>query len=284
MAASWRPQDCSCQWDWLRLETDLPTIQSILSVTDPKDGSRWLTLEGYFSYEETTRPEKEWSEQDHRQIWYILQSYIVRRADFDAAFAWAKRQSFWGRWMPESGESYGIFLGEYYGSPAYLDHFAASRGDRAWVRVRRWEKKLPVPMIVLSHAYLAEGGGYDCSVDDTIRIRLPAPWLGEQLGLRWAGREGEFVGPAGDVIARDPSVREAGPGVLLVKENAMDALLASGDYEILWTVLGGKDVIGERALGRSPGEMQISGAFGRANGFAGSLKRKFESFPRREDG
>jgi hypothetical protein len=268
--------------DWLQLQSDLPDMRSILSVTDPKDGSKWLTLEGYFSFKEPDRPEKDWSEQDQRQIWFILQSYVVARKDFDAVFAWAKRQNFWGRWMPESGESYRIFLGEYYWSPAYSRHFAESRGDRAWVGERRGEKRLPASVVVAAHSYFAEASGYDCSVDEGVRIRVPAPWLGEELRLRWAGVEGEFVGPGGQVVARDPSVSEAGPGVLLIRENALNELLSSGEYEIIWTVLGGKNVIRRGAMPRSDGELQISGAFGRPNGFSGKLTNRFVQFSQRQ--
>jgi hypothetical protein len=210
-----------------------------------------------------------------------MRSSVVKKQEFVNTFAWAKRQNFWGRWMPESYDSHEIFLGEYYWSPAYFDILEASRGDRAWNHESRAQKNLPAPLVVLSHSYFAEGNGYDCSLDDSIRIRIPAPWLGEQLGARWAGREGEFVDASGQVVARDPSAQQSGPGVLLLRESVLADFLASHEYEIIWTVLGGKHVLGRRATYRSPGEMQISGAYGRADGFAGQLNTTFVPFPPR---
>jgi hypothetical protein len=79
--------------DWLRGHADLPTIQQALRIVDPDDGSRWLTLQGFYDWMEPTPVEKEWSELPHRNIWYQLRSYIVRKQDFPEVFDWAKHQN-----------------------------------------------------------------------------------------------------------------------------------------------------------------------------------------------
>jgi hypothetical protein len=57
-----------CHEDWLKSDSDLPSINSILSVTDPADGTKWLTMEAYFQWKEPIPPEMEWGERDNREI------------------------------------------------------------------------------------------------------------------------------------------------------------------------------------------------------------------------
>jgi len=85
---SWReiPDDVV----WLKNRHDLPKIQQVFPVIDPHDWSRWLTLHGFYTWDEPTPVDKEWSELPHRGIWYQLRSYIVRREDFAEMYAWAQ--------------------------------------------------------------------------------------------------------------------------------------------------------------------------------------------------
>jgi hypothetical protein len=197
----------------------------------------------------------------------------VRKKDIDALFSWAQHQNFWGGWMPEAGDFHDVFLGELYWSAAYREQFAHARGEHAWTRGDRSER-LPTDVIVPSMVYGGVGTGRDCSMEDSVNICVPAPWVAEHLGLRWAGVEGEFQGPDGTLIARDPSVKTPGPRALLVEERAFRAFLDREGYDILWTVLGGKDVIGERPP--IPDELQLNGAFMYRDGkLVGGVKGTF---------
>lgn len=42
---------------WLRGTEDLPAVEPLIEVVDPDDGSRWLTLESYYGWEQPTPPE-----------------------------------------------------------------------------------------------------------------------------------------------------------------------------------------------------------------------------------
>jgi len=64
----------------------------------------------------------------------MIKSYIVRKEDAKKFFIWAKKQNFYGRWMPESNSFYEIFLGEYPNSLAFED----LRGNyNIWVKPGR---------------------------------------------------------------------------------------------------------------------------------------------------
>ena len=184
--------------DWLQESGDLPKIQRTLGVIDPNDASRWLTLQGYYHWDEPTPVDKEWSEIPHRGIWFHLRSYIVRKQDFSLVFDWAKQQNYMGRWMPESSDTTRLFQGELFWSPAFRGQWDWARGARAWTQDGRGaQHNIPKPLIVTAQEFLWEGHGYDCSIEDSIGMHIPCPWLAESLGLRWGGREARSPMPLG---------------------------------------------------------------------------------------
>jgi hypothetical protein len=258
---------------WVQADHDLLSLAPYVCVTDPSDGSRWLTLEARYSWEEPTPADREWSELSHRTLWYRLQAYIVRKQDADALFTWAQQQNFWGRWMPESHDFHEVFLGELFWSPAYGERFADARGERAWTRGDHSER-FPTEVIVPAMVYSGVGTSRDCSMENPVHMYVPTPWVAEHLELRWAGVEGEFRGPDGTLITRDPSVSTPGPGALLVEESALCALLDKAGCEIIWTVLGCKEIVGAHPA--VPGELQLNGAFMYRDGkVVGAIKGTF---------
>ena len=65
--------------------------------------------------------------------------------------------------------------------------------------------------------YTREKSGHDCSIDRTIQVELPAPWLADQMGLRMKGGHSPvFVDSDGRTMFMDPSVLEPGPSAALV--------------------------------------------------------------------
>lgn len=265
--------------EWLREIQDLPKLSEAIHVSDPDDGSSWLTLQGYYHWEEPTPPDKEWSELPHREIWYHLRSYIVRKQDFEEVFAWAKRQNFMGRWMPESSDSYELFLGEFYWSSAFRDQWESVLGSEAWTRGKRGEHhNVPKPVIVTALEFLWEGSGYDCSLEEGVRTHLPCPWLAERLDLHWTGREGVFEGANGGVIAQDPSVFTRGAPALLIRPSALRKLLDAADCDIFWTVLGEKQILGG-GMSPYPARNELSGALTiRNRKLEGRITSRFREF------
>jgi len=70
------------------------------------------------------------------------------------------------------------------------------------------------------------------------------------MGLRWSGRNAEFVNKNGVVVAFDPSVESVGPPVLLVDARQLRRVLARSGYAIVWLYQGLKSVLwGERETG-----------------------------------
>ncbi len=249
----------------------------MISVTDPRDGSRWLTLEGHYSWEQPVPPEEDRFEIPRREVWYQLKGYIVRKEDADVIFQWALQQNFMGRWMPESHALHRVFLGEFYWSPAFEYHNRPYFDHEAWTR--GWDQRIPNAILVATDGYLGESTTYDCSVDESIHITMPAKWLADGMGLRWNGVEGQYCGADGEIVAYDPSVHSTGPGVLLINFDKLQTHLASVNCEVIWTLLGEKGVLGNRFnVGEPTGRLEISGAFRiRSGELEGRMNSRFVS-------
>jgi hypothetical protein len=247
--------------NWIKETADLPDLAKLLRVVDPADGSSWLVLETHRSFEKSMDPYEERYQSPTLQMWYQVRSYLVKKQYLSRVFNWVKGQDLWGRWMPESHETYGVFLGEFFWSSAFKFHDTPYYNHEGWTRGRRGKGGLPVQVLVPTDMYSHERG-YDSSIEGTIHIYLPARELAELMGLKWGGVEGEFVDADGTVTVRDPAVRQAGPHALLVREKPFLDLLARKGLSFFWTALGQKWVLGpDVRLGNWEGELQINGSY-----------------------
>lgn len=244
---------------WLKNSEDIPKVRPLIEVTNPNDDSKWLALEALYRWEQPTLPDEERFEIPRREIWYMLKSYIVRKPETDQLYKWAKKQSLKTRRMPESLTFHGIFLGEFFRSPAYEYQCTPYYGYEGWTRGE--DSLIPKEVLVSSEHYFWEHGNYDCSIDEPVSIKVPTKWLIDTLRLRWNGVEGHFFNSEGRLIAFDPSVRSIGPGGLLLRREALTALNEKG-YDIIWTVTGEKMIIGGRMTPDEwKGRLRISGVY-----------------------
>lgn len=280
----WFPTEYNA-WDdidsdlaWLQHGGDLPKADSMLSTTDPNDNSQWLTLNGYYHWEQPTPVGLDRHDTRRREIWYMLKSYFIRNSDKEKIFEWAKQQSWMGRWMPESHASYDVFLGEFYWSHFFQGEFEESEAYD-WTYGR--DNKLPAKVLVANAEYTRETGGFDCSQDETISIYLPCQFVAEEMGLESWGNEGKWYDRDGGLVAFDPSVDEQGPSVLLIKKDRLQEFLAEHNLTLFWTLLGEKQMVGGSITGGDYiGHIEITGAYIWENsGLLGEQKFEFKPPP-----
>ena len=224
---------------WLKRPDLLPDIASLPVVVDLEDGREWFVLECNYDWEKPTPPEKDRLELKRRHIWYMLKSYLVRSDDEKCFYDWAKDQHFMNRWMPESHEQSNIFLGEFFWAPAYNYSNTSCNGLQGWTRGD--SRPLPCKVLVTADEYLQERG-YDCSIEDTISMYLPAKWIVDKMDLTWSAGEDSFFNREGQLVVQDPSVRTAGRGALLIDKSLLSEFLECEGYRIVWTLLGEKSI------------------------------------------
>jgi hypothetical protein len=192
-----------------------------------------------------------------RQIWMEVRAYLVEKDQAEKVFAWMLKQNFWGRWMPESSSQTGVFMGEFYWSPAYKAIDNAYHGHPGWSP--NGERGLPAALAQTTDRYLNERG-YDCSVEESVSVCIPSKVLSDGMELTWRGRDGVFNDMNGSRAAYDPTVFSAGPHALLVRRNLLEKYLADHNLALVWTVLGGKQYL-ERDREEWKGEVQSNRAY-----------------------
>src|SRR5690606_3160746 len=123
--------------------------------------------------------------------------------------------------------------------------------------------------------YLSEDSGFDCSVDETFRLRLPVSELVTGLGLRWVGSGADLLDGRGRLVAQDPTAHSDGPTALLFRDDAVREYLDREKLTICWSLIGEKRVLPPSYCRTAPQEiLRMSGAFVLAeDGPTGFVKR-----------
>ena len=260
--------------DWLARCHGLPVMEKLLEVVNPVDGTRWLNGNGSFGWRQSYPVDQDPFEQARRDLWIGVTGYFVRAEEAESFMSWARTVDFWGRWMPEPRESYSTYLGEYGWAPAYEQTLSDGSGFDDWARPTSPDGKVcPVAIRPVSFVYTAEGGGFDCSVQDHISLRLPHYDFIRSLDLRPSLSGADFVDPTGTLVAFDPTAHEAGPDALLLNKELLEIYLREQDLAICWVVLGEKMLVGGNTGGEFRGHAKMSGAYRlTADGLAGFLK------------
>lgn len=251
--------------EWLQSEESVPDLTPLFEVTDAQ-GKRWISLHGSFHYE----PEDGKGRGLNRQLWVLVNAYLLRKEDLEVLYPWATQQRYMNRWMPEPYESHHTFIGEYPWSPAAWEQFFFPESE--WRTIREEKNPPPVEVLVPAADYNKASNDFDCSVEEGASATLPTAWLFERLGLVWHGREGEYHDAWDRVVAQDPSVWTPGPATLLIERDSLLKLLEREGMALIWTVLGEKQLTG----GNAPGWMELNGAYKLTpNGLEGIVRSEF---------
>jgi hypothetical protein len=260
--------------EWVNKSDDLPRLEELLSMVCPGDGSRWVNANGYLSWRQKAPPDRESTDVDRRELWYIFTGYLIRAEDTDSFIAWAEGVDFWGRWMPDPPNIRQLFLGEHSWSPAARYYRQPYYGDDGWTRPRQ---DCPVLVRAVAIEYVQEASGFDCSVDDSYTLRLPANDLVEGMALRWTGSSADYTDDSDRLLAFDPTAHAEGPNALLLRQDALEEFLARENLGLCWAVLGEKRVLGAGMRPSFREGMRLSGAYAlRATGPVGFVKCMIE--------
>lgn len=247
----WGEPDRSDEWV-MNYET-LPRVDELLRVTHPQENTSWLNVNGYFSWTPRRPVDQEPGDFERRELWYICTGYLIHSHDAGAFMQWAKNVDFWGRWMPETSVIYRMYLGEHGWAPA-SQYF----NDAGWTRPG---KDCPVDVQVTTLEYLQERGGFDCSLEDSFTLRLPASELVRGLKMRWRGNGADYLDIDDQLAAFDPTAHEKGHVALLLREDLLKKFLAREGLTLCWPILGEKHAIGAGHPPKYQYSLRMTGAY-----------------------
>jgi hypothetical protein len=221
--------------------TTLSMDSSLIDVTDPKTGRRWLTLEGFAHWRQSGLVEGR--SESHRETWFRLNCIVARKNDRSNLLKWlCSRRLTSPHGLPETELHGEYYLGEYpwHGSLCELED---------WIAPNSWQE-FPVPVRATVNVYSCEHGSHDYSIDKTVKVALPAPWLLRALGLRLSnGQKLTYVSEDGRIQFFDPSVAEPGTHSALVDRAEFLAMLDREGLIAFWIIAGEKAAYSGRASG-----------------------------------
>jgi hypothetical protein len=266
---------------WLSGKSDLPDPLTFIEIKQNDTGKIWYILDTYLDWEEPTlKGEGRWDKK-RRSIRYHVRSYLAKRGNAKKLISWLAQNEYLRKRssdVPDWHDSHGLLLGEFYDHPAYHYFNTPYYEQNGWTKGTG--NPLPVAVYLTAQSYFKESSNYDCSVDGSIRIFLPARLIAEGLSFEWHAGEGKLFDSRGRLVAFDPSVSEEGPGALLMEKESLLEFLRDKQYEIVWLVTGEKlEIGGEIGRENYVGRLSIGGAYRLFKGsLKGEITANFESY------
>lgn len=238
-------------WDadnksWANDVSDLPSVKSLIELKD-ENGEEWLVLFGYPGWQEPKSLGDDPFDIPLKKVWIHLNGYLIKNKDHKKFLSWSRKQDYMGLWMPNVTDIYQLFSREFYWSPAYrwlFDEYFDDKGDWSEVHEKSGGKYI-CDVVVPTENYLWQAEE-DKSQEDGVGHFRPNKLLFDGMNMRYGIDEGEFMDENSNLISFDPSVKNKTKGYHLVKKAPFLNFLRENDLQVVWTVLGEKQIIGGR--------------------------------------
>jgi hypothetical protein len=248
----WRPE--VDDETWMSDSNNLPVLDIILPWT-LADGTEYLMLQSFKTEKQPVSPLAA-DGKPTRDSYLFVWSYFVPRAMADKAYDWLKEQNYSNKWMPESGSSSQVFIGEIPWHPA------SDRGSELRLPIPTdsnyfsFRQELPPPCdLLISTDEYSWGSGYDTTCKTDFSFLMPCYQLIESLGLIRHGelpqelkipissfgfQEAAWFDKEGRCVAFAPDVYRPGPSAIFISREALLEFLKKEDLALCWTFLGGR--------------------------------------------
>lgn len=258
--------------DWVSEEGDLPNPLDLIQAAD-----EWLPLYGYFNWTEPLPIGEEIGEYPRRNILYFIHAYLVRKSDSSALKKWLETEKWHGH-LPTEHKSYEMLLGEYCWAPIFNDRVLnVDKGGEGWIKGR--DSTIPCEVMLAHFEYFRESPGPDYSYEEGHTIHLPCPFIVRGMNLNRSAEEGKYIGSNGEEVAFDPSVFEPGPGMPLIKREALLNFLEEQGLDIVWTLYGEKRLLSYSQ--ESGSALNLYGSYALVDGkVVGKLRTRLEEWDR----
>ena len=227
---------------WLESESDIINESALIDLHNPKTGRKWLALWGSSNWKGYgVLGDKN---ELQREAWFRLTCIVVHSKDQAKMIKSLRNKVLTDpSSFPQIAlNSWNSYLGEY--------HWHSEIGEfEDWIS-RQGRRAFTVPIRPTVASYICEKGDYDYSIDKTISVNMPAPWLCREMGCRLSsGRSLVFLNSEGRDIFYDPSVVEPGPAAALVDRDAFLQMLDVQNLSAIWIIAGEKSAYGGPEVG-----------------------------------
>ena len=243
----WAPQeprysreDPLSEGDWTTNTDDVPSFEPLVFKID-SDGVKWIALQAYYNWDEELEDDEERESRRRRDMWSHISSWLVDPADRTTLVSFLESRTLMGKWMPEGRELIDdAYLAEMpwaFSTTEYPDEWR-----EAWSR--NPEDEAPSPRVYPAWVeYLWEGNILDCSIDDAVGARLPAPLLFETGALTWRPGTREWYAAGDRLVAQHCTSRDGSHSALLVRDEWLKQVLKELGMALVVGWLGEKRLL-----------------------------------------
>jgi hypothetical protein len=234
--------DCSHE-EWVKSSTTITNPYGLIEVKD-NNGDEWLVLESYPSWKEPKIIGNDDWGHPRKEVWSQIRSYIVKVEEFESFRDWGLSQHFMGRWIPEVSDRYQLFNREFYWSEAFQFFKSDYYGGSDWTSVSDRESRVKIADVSITSVNYLWEKEFDKSKVGTLSFLKPSNLIFEKMGLTSGEIEGSFKDQNGTIVCFAAEAIHASKAHLLVKKEPFLTMLRENGFEIVWTLLGEKGVIG----------------------------------------
>lgn len=228
---------------WLLMKEDLPAKEKLLELEIGSDS--YVLLSGWHrKKEETPRGMKEY-EVPLKEMWFMVQAYIVKEEDYAFCVQSLEGENFWGRWMPEAHGNYTMLNREYYWSDTQDYYDNEYYGGNEWKNPWRSDQEQleKISFLVPDYTYQATGEREIIGLSYH-SWKKPCKTLVKELHLKYHDNNTIMYDDAHKMICFDTcELFGKDVGLYFHKETLLE-FLHQRHFKIMWTVLGEKRIIG----------------------------------------
>lgn len=217
--------------EWLHDISDIPVLENLIFDTK----QNYFCLHSYFKKVDNETGSFDSTSQD-KEIWLLLQSYLVKKNDIEQLYKELKNKNFYGRWMPEPYESTKIFSREFYESDAYK--YCISDLNLENSEIQNIREIQIIPSVI---EYIWEHS-LDNSLQAGLHILKPCNFFIKNMDLKQKEKESYFYNSRNELIFFDNGEGQKQPNAMMGYINAIKEFLRNSEYTILWTLLGEKQI------------------------------------------
>lgn len=210
--------------DWVENLIDLPSIKSIINITDDKS-ENWLVLERSIKWRQPKPIGEEKYFGRRKEVSFFLQAYLIKKQDKNKAIRLLTNQNLFAFNFPESSNPLQLINREKFWSPAYND----------LERPKKWYCIEGINLKVDKASTYAVGEMGDDKSDAHSYYDMPCETLFEGLKLNYASLDGEFRNDQGAIIVKNLDFKN-----LIVNKKELTFFLEKNNLDIFWALTGEK--------------------------------------------
>ena len=220
--------------NWAVETDDIPDLESLVNRTDGK-GMKWVALHSNYDWQEDVPDEGAVGLRRRRSMLSIVFSWLVSHDGREKLEGSQSQGTLWGGWVPEGRE---------HTDTAYLGELpwaaATDEYSDTWqtIRLKTGSTAEEIDVYPTWATYLWEGNVLDCSINDSVHARFPAPILFDAGKLRWIPGTRKWCTSDGTMVAQ---FRESGAcNALIVREDWLKSTLEQTGHSIVFGRFGEK--------------------------------------------